>query len=441
MKNPLLSSKLLLLLIPFFFTGCYTQFQTYDRYDLNEDDSRGFYSWDGPENARSGEYDEEEYAGDPSSVSDYEDEAYIDPELKLEMMEIYYQDYETKQWYEDHYAQNLYWKGYYAGYEDAIFMGYSYNYLFNLPYSYRWYNWYYGYRTPFGYNSYRYYPRFYGSYWYNDSYYYEFGIWGAFDFYYDPYWGHPYYNYHYAYNAHYRNNKYRNADVQLTGPRSSGLTRNNDSRIRDNRGFKTGNTGLRSRGGERNTSYGSGNTRSRLRDTQTKSIGRGSSSGVSRTRGTSVGKKRTGTTVRSRGSSTGTSKGKGSSSKKRDRGNQQSVSNVGNNVHRVTTGSTGETFTIPSRKIKIPAVYNTQDRSSKVNYLDRFRNNSERLRSSRSSSINYRNESGSTFRTKTSRSGSSQINRSSTVKSRPSAGTRQSKSKSTSSSKKRSRDN
>ena len=379
-------TRLLLLFIPLLFTGCYTQFQTYDRYPLENDRYAGYYSWDRFEDANGEE---------SSAYYNQGDEEYLDEQLSLEEDDIFYKDYETEQWYKENYANKLYWSGYEEGFDDGYEKGYTdavddYYFYGYKPWAYS--SWYRNHYAP-------YYSRgFHNSYWvgfgFGHGYYsYPYYGWGG---YYD-YWGwyYPHSTTIFVYNDYHKAKKYRrNADLYRKGPRGSGIYGNSgDYRTRSGRGIDS-----RSRGSGITRSRGT-NSGSRVRGSST---GRGSSVGKStgsRSRGSSVGKSRSGSgNSRSRGSgssvgrSKGSSKGSGSNSgKSRKRGNNDSGLSTTSvrdiNIPDVTT----RTYTIPARRGNT-----TFRRSSTFSVSDIFKRSSSRSSSSSNSNFFDRIRSNST---------------------------------------------
>lgn len=445
MKTSAIKSRLFLFVIPFLFTGCYTQFQTYDQFPLEGDRYSEYYSWDGFEKGR--ETQNQQNHNQPSqqnngSINNGEEE-YIDDELQMEMNDIYYIDYETKRWYEEHYANKLFWEGYREGYADGFYDGYNGYYPISARYSINRHRYLFGYTGAFDYYGFYHYPYYASSFWfylglapYNSFYMGYSGYYGYNPYYYDSYWGHPYYsfyNYGYAYNYYYRTIKYsRNTDLYRKGPRNSGLTNYTGSRTRSdvNSVNRRNNSSVRTRG---TTDL----TRSRSNTNSTRV--RGTTSTTNITRNTS----RTGNSVtRTRGtSSTITRKGSGSSSSTRSRGSD-SYLNRATNIKTSTIGSDGRTFTIPSRRV---TTINNRSRSNsgRVSVGDYFKNiqrsNSNRnYRSSSSRNSGYTNPRSSNVsgsNSRSSRSRPTSVSRSSSSSSSKSS----SRSSGSSSSSKRSR--
>lgn len=442
MKLSNASNRFFLLVLPFLLTGCYTQFQTTDRFALEKERYSDYYGSEGYVDRN------DNRAGQEVSYQT-EEERYLEQEYALEESGIYYKDYEAEQWYKDNYADKYYWKGYDDGFDDGYYKGYRNAYRDSYVYGY----------TPWAYNSW----------WYrHHTYMHRSHVWlgsAGFGFYYGapsyayyhyPYyngWGHhwnyPYYNNVYVYNNYTRSKKYRrDADLYRKGPRSSGLVNRSDARSRTN--YKGSRTGVRSRGVNNNSvrSRSTGNT-SRVRGSG-RSVGRSSSGTVnkgSRSRGSSVGKGRTnsgGSKSRGSGSSVGKSRSSGGSSgsgKTRSRGNGSNISS--SSTSSVDTGSlnTRRTYTIPKRRVNV----NNRTTTKRSNFgsffkkIDSQRSSrySERAASSIGKRINGIKKSRSSASSKVSR-GTKSVTRSSTVTRSKSSST---KSRSSSSSKKRSRGN
>lgn len=455
MKSSNISNRFFFLVLPFLLTGCYTQFQTTDRFALEKDRYSDYYKWDGYEEGKASKNG----AGQETSYQT-EEERYLEEEYALEESGIYYKDYETEQWYKDHYVDQYYWKGYDDGFDDGYYKGYRNAYRDSYVYGY----------TPWEFNSWwyrhhRYMHRhnvwlgldfgapFYahvGSYWY-DYYppYYSYGYsypyysgWGY-------HWNYPYYNNVYVYNNYTRSQKYsRDADLYRKGPRSSGLVNRSDARSRSN--YKGNRTGVRTRG------VNTGSIRSRSTGNNTRvrgsgsSVGRSSSGTVnrgSRSRGSSVGKGRTnsgGSKSRGSGSSVGKSRSSGGSSSSgntRSRGNGSNISS--SSSLSVSTGSLNKerSYTIPTRRVNV----NNRTTAKKSTFNDFFKlgdsQNSSRFSSRAHLNISKRvsgsNSSRSVFNSRKN-SGTKSVTRSSTVTRSKSSST---KSRSSSSSKKRSRGN
>ena len=445
MKYSKATNLFFLLFLPFLFTGCYTQFQTFDQYPLEDDRYSGYYSWDGFEESNATDQNE-------SGTAYYNNgnEDYLDEQLALEEDGIYYVDYETARWYKEHYMNKMFWEGYSAGYDDGYYDGVAY-YPYSARFSFNRHRYAYGYTGAYNYFDFYHYPRYRTSIWFSYGgfshpafYTGYFGHWGYYGPYYDGYWGHPYYTYVHVYNNYHRSNKYRRrADLYYKGPRGSGFANGSDYRTRSGSGLtRTRNSGLtRSRGV---------NTGVRVRSTGS-STNRGSSVGRSsgtRSRGSSVGKSRSGSkdNGRSRGSSVGRdrgSKSNGSSgSRSRSRGNNESSLST-TSVRTIDISDfNGRSYTIPPRKVRTSGYNRTSSRSafrSFGNFLNRtiLSPSSSGVNSrSRISTGNNRSSSRSSFSNRSSRKSSgSKVTRSSS--SSRSSGTRSRGS--SSSSKKRSR--
>lgn len=364
MKFRRLYSSLLLLLVPFLFTGCYTQFQTFAQYPAED---RHYSSWDDGE-----EYKEQSLDNDRLTEAEA-----LERELALEEMGIYFQDYETKRWYEEHYANKLFWEGYVTGYEDGYFDGWAN--LGYFPYSARYsinrHRYLPGYTGAFEYYNFYHFSGhgFYASYWFNYPGYYYNGFYAAhyapFGYYdFNYYWGRPYNRYYSSYSNYLWNKKYnRDASLYRKGPRNSGLVNRGEYRTRGDNGLNRSNKGGDIRTRNTGVTRTRGINTSRVRGTKGSSVGRGSSGNVGRSRGSSsVGKSRSsGSSTRSRsnGSSVGKRSSDGNSGKSRARGgNDKYSSNFGQTSVRDINISDfrSRTYTIPARKIARPEVRSTR---------------------------------------------------------------------------------
>lgn len=445
MKSSNISNRFFLLVLPFLLTGCYTQFQTTDRFALEKDRYSDYYG--------SEDYVDrnDNRAGQEASYQT-EEERDLEEEYILEELGIYYKDYETEQWYKDHYADRYYWKGYDDGFDDGYYKGYRNAYRDSYVFGY----------TPWEFNSWWYRHNVWlgfhfngpsymniGSYWYAHypSYYgyYSYPFYSGWGY----HWNYPYYNNVYVYNYYTRSQKYRrDADLYRKGPRSSGLVNRSDVRSRSN--YKGNRTDIRTRG------INTGSVRSRSTGNNTRvrgsgrSVGRTSSGTVNtgtRTRGSSVGKGRTnsgGSKSRGSGSSVGKSRSSGgnsSSGNTRSRGNGSNFSSSSTTSVEISSLNTKRTYSIPDRRVNVNNRTTTK-RSTfgsffKLNDSQRSSRFSARTTSSfgesRNGIKNIRPTSSSKIR-----SGTKSITRSSTVTRSKSSST---KSRSSSSSKKRSRGN
>lgn len=430
MKYSKATNRFFLLLLPFLFTGCYTQFQTFDQYPLENDRYSDYYSWSGFEKGASADADD-------SGTSYYNngDEEYLDEQLALEEDGIYYIDYETEQWYKSHFADKMFWKGYSAGYSDGLYDG-SYYYPYNSWFSYNRYG--YGYGYGYGFNDYYYYPRYGSSIWigfggFHHPRFYAgyFGNWGYYGPYYDGYWGYPYYSYVRVYNNYHRSNKYRrSADLYYKGPRGSGLASGREYRSRSGNGItRTRNSGVtRSRGT---------NNGVRVRSTGS-STRRGSSvvrSNGTRTRGSSVGKSRSGSKnnggSRGSGSSVGRdrgSKGSGSSGTRSRSRKNDSASLSRTQIRTIDISDFGgRSYTIPKSKVHTNGLNRSSSRSalsSFGNLLNRsiFKSTSSSFDFNSRSRINTSSSKGNYSRSTSRKSSGTKVTRSSS--SSRSSGTR-----------------
>ena len=407
-------SGLSLILSAFLLTGCYTQLQSMDYTDRAS--KRGihndYYSWNSDR-----EVAKQSTSAPTSGQSVTASEEVEDPSMEVEVGEIHYKDYETAQWYEDNYADRIYWDGYddgfEDGYEEGIEDGYEIahddfwsRYYYNVPLRtlhfrnhYRWgvgfglYN----HSWSFGFNNY-----------YNDYYWagFRYPHWG-YDPFWDPYyyggWGYrhsPYRNYIVVYNDYHQSINRSRSGKHINGPRSTGLI---------SRGNGTNSPVTRSRALPGNNDIKSKNT-GRTRTFGITTVGRTRSSGTTGTRYTG---RTNSTTSRSTGTTVGRSRTKESSS----------------------TVKTGRT-----RSQNVGRTSGSNTRSSGVTNRSRSTNNSSSVRSN---STNRTRSSG--VRTSSSRSGgnnrsvrsSTGSNRSSSVRS--SSGSSRSRSTGSSSTKRKTR--
>ncbi len=445
-----LTNRALLLILPFLFTGCYTQFQTFDDFPVKEDRYSDYYAWEGFEEGKASEEPQDyQQKNNPPSVTDYnykedydEEEAYRDEELALEEQGIFYKDYEAERWYRENYVNKMYWEGYDVGYVDGFYEGDMPYYPYSARYRFTRYRFLPGYTGAFEYFQFYHYPRMGWATWVGvpyTSYFFGFSNLASFSnpysygFYYGNYWGapfyfyNPYYSYNYAYNSYYKSKKYRrNADIYRKGPRNSGLrtrgeyrTRNGDNSI--NRKRTTGVTRSRSTGTDQRVRTSSSRGRSgsgtvkrnssRTRGSKVKSSGksrsRGSGSSVGRTRSgnnnsrgssSSVGKSRSGNNSNSRGSSSsvGRSRSGNNSSKGSSRSRSRDYSSLsrlpGTSVRTINVSDfDGRTYSIPSRKVG-SKVNRTKSRSSSGfgSFLNRsFKNISTPLPNNANSRSSY----------------------------------------------------
>jgi hypothetical protein len=416
----------LLFILPFLITGCYTQFQTYDQFPVEDYTYSSNYSWDEYEGAATKSTQQENTIPDNT---DPESDA-LERELALQEMGIYYQDFETKEWYKDYYAYKLYWQGYDQGYGDGFadgwmgtgnashYFGYRFNrFRYHIP-SYYWRfghpSFYFGGMFAFGSFDH---PAFYAGYY--AGYHSNWGYYGP--HYYSGYWGNPYYNYTSYYNAYHWSKRYsRTADLYKKGPRNSGMSFHLDSRSRGDGALNRGNQNRIDNGRNGVTRSRSVNTGTRMRGSS------GSNGSVGRNRGASVDRSR-GNTINSRSRGSNSSVGKrssnGDSGKSRSRGNDSYQSNFGQTSVRDINISDlrSRTYSIPPRKVK----YREAPKRA-VNMNDLFRslgidrsnyntnNRSDSPFNSRFNNSNNRSSNSRSIRTNTSRSSSrSTITRSS----------------------------
>ncbi|MTI89370.1 MAG: hypothetical protein FH748_15545 [Balneolaceae bacterium] len=354
-----------LLLILFFFTGCYTQFQSTNQFPL-DDRYSDYYAWDGFEEG-------EEYTDGYASESYNKEVNSIMAQRELEESGVYYKDYETEQWYSQNYVDQTYWEGYddgyYDGYDDAIleYDHYRNRYYYspqvyiypdqltyNLHGPYNWRHRLWAYRSMGGFFHFN--GMYVGAYFCNSiGYgYYGFGRWRALQGYYShqAYWNGFYDGGIYAYNDYYKYvpvSKRSNAELYKKSYNGGELyTR---TRGNSNSGTRVRNSGNSTR------------TRSRSITSSGRSRTAGSTSGT-RVRSSSSKRSSSGSSVgRSRGSSSSSSRGnrKSGNQSKRSGNNDQglssskyrSYSSTGSSVNRRNTEnrvSTKRTYTIPSKR-------------------------------------------------------------------------------------------
>ncbi|HET8866037.1 MAG TPA: hypothetical protein VFM80_10105, partial [Gracilimonas sp.] len=82
MKSPNVLNRSFLLLVPFLFAGCYTQFQTSDRFPLEDDRYEGYYAWDGFEDSR--DAPAQRQTTENSAYYYDQEEEYLDDQYALE---------------------------------------------------------------------------------------------------------------------------------------------------------------------------------------------------------------------------------------------------------------------------------------------------------------------------------------------------------------------
>ena len=286
MKDLIILPNIILITFSFILSGCYTQLQSLD---YSKPTYRN-HSWDSYPNSNS----PEDLIVSNAHDSTYNDEEYVTEE-DLQENGIFYKNYEIADWYEDNYADKIYWEGYNDGFEEGYSDGYSDaiddywdDHFYSLRYTRYKYNrigWHFGWRSylAFSYNPY-YYNDFYwngyyaGGYWIGFSY----PIWGGYDPYY--YGGCGYHRYSYnrnlvvIYNDYHRVDRSRN-NRYYNEPRSTGLisrgngqnnevinrSRNTDRSIQsNNNGRNRNNTVItrRSRSNSETTVRNTGRTRS-----------------------------------------------------------------------------------------------------------------------------------------------------------------------------------
>lgn len=430
MKAPTLFNRLSLLVIPFLFSGCYTQFQAYDRTSSEQDRYSDYYAWDGFEDGRENPDAVRSYAYDEYSESQarkaYSAGYYDDDYAELEEAGIYYKDYETEKWYKENYANNVYWEGYEDGYGNGYEDGFDGGYE-RAAQKYASRSYFYGYK-PWAYNSWylnshRFHRHFiwgagfglhfggysglwasnwpydmYSSsgYWYYDNFgylrYNYYPYYSSFGYGYAGFYGNPYYNTLVIYNDYNRTNRYRrSAELYRKGPRNSGLVNRDSYRSRSKSDYtpRTRGSSVRSRGINSSTrvrstgrsgSVGrsSGNvTRSRGTSGSGSSRSRGSGNNINRSRsgdagsGASVGRSRTNNrsgsgVTRSRTSSDN------SSSRSRGAGNLSS-SNSRNDIERSSASRISRSiYSVPVKRVETNRRVNTS-RSSFLNNRSSFR--------------------------------------------------------------------
>ena len=226
MKNLIILPYIVLITLSFFLSGCYTQLRSLDH-------SKPTYrntSWNSYPKSNSSKDLTVSNANDSSSG----DDEYVTDE-SIQENGIFYKDYEIADWYENNYADKIYWDGYNdgfdEGYNDAI-SDYWDDHFYSLRcsrYRYNRIGWHFGWRSylAFSYNPYHFNDLYWNGY-YSAGYWvgFRYPIWGYDDPYYYGGWG--YYGNSYRrnlvviYNDHHRVNRTRN-DQYYNGPRSTGL--------------------------------------------------------------------------------------------------------------------------------------------------------------------------------------------------------------------------
>lgn len=355
-----------LIITSLFLTGCYTQFQTIERFPIS-DKYENYYIWD--------DYEAKKYAAakNPEEVEQYVEELH-----ELEEAEIYFKSFEAERWYRENLAHKIYWSGfdygYDQGYEQAMYDQYAYLNSWYRPNVFSYY-----YHRPFFNRGYLMSLSMFGPHYAFNSFYFDPWFYG-YDIY--PYYGYPYYGgwgysvyapYVVIYNDYNRNTNYRrNAEIYRKGPRQNGLTNsrsgntynNGKSTYRTRSSSTIGKTGrsTSTRSGAVTRSGGSSST-GKGTVGRTRSTGRSGSSG-------NVGKSSSGSgtgrsTGRSSGGSVGKSRSSSGSSGSRSTGRSSTRSGNGNLSE---DGSRSyyqqpvqipvynrKTYTIPSTTIKAPA--------------------------------------------------------------------------------------
>ena len=121
MKRSNTLSLSLLITISMFFTGCYTQFSSIDRYSDSNRNSK-YYSWNDEELSEAGYYwDDEEQTAKPYS---YSSQTLEEENVLAEESGLYYKDYDAEKWYQDNNFEGVYWDGYDEGFDDGYEEGY-----------------------------------------------------------------------------------------------------------------------------------------------------------------------------------------------------------------------------------------------------------------------------------------------------------------------------
>lgn len=336
-----LKTIIVVLLLTFGLSGCYTQLQYAQESERVEDqESVEEYSWDGEENAypNEGAYEDQ--------TSGHYQEDYIP---------IYYKDYETENYWSNCYCNPYsYRSGYLDGYGDGAYYGRSYGpplvsiglgfgtfgprfgfrSWYHTPswyYSGRfWSNYYYGPASPFRYYGF-YDPFFYDSFYFYNPYWFGYG----------PYYA-GYYGYGYGYGGYhgpgygyYRYGRNYEPDRRRGLRSGSGASRVDTDRRTRSRGSaridntartRSNNTAVRTRSGS--TVRNSGTSPTRSRGTVDRTRSRSGSSGTGRV---------TPTRTRNSGGdgSVGQSRAGSRSSGSRSRGNN-SISQDSDNGERIS---------------------------------------------------------------------------------------------------------
>src|SRR5690554_3238085 len=108
MKFTKFTTHISLIITSLFLTGCYTQFQTFDRFPVSDRYS-DYYIWDDYNS-----YEAKKYA---AAESPEEVEQYVEELHELEEAEIYFKSFEAERWYRENLAHKIYWSGFDAGYD------------------------------------------------------------------------------------------------------------------------------------------------------------------------------------------------------------------------------------------------------------------------------------------------------------------------------------
>lgn len=402
-----------------FLTGCYTQLQNLDYSEPRRGIHADYYTWEDSPSTRkvSDNYttsDTERVEASAATRAPEKDYTNVQEEDSLAnspAIDVYYKDYETEQWYDDHYVNEMYWKGYDDGFADGYDEAYDDFwwetrgfYSLRRPhyrnFRYQWMG-YYGYQWGFGFN------------YHHDMYWagFRYPHWNYIDPWYDSFWGWGYYHSPYraivvVYNDYYRFNDNKRASRHLNGPRSTGL-------------ISRGN-GITGTPRDRRTSDITTNRITTKRRGTTDLLGR---TGRTQTGSSTIRTPRSGNTSTGRYTGrTGTSRSGSSGTIGRSRSNEPSVStprsrNSGSSVKRSgSSRSRGSGVTNRSRSTSNSGTVrsNSGSRSRSAGTV----RSTNRSGSSRSSSAVRSNSgsrsSGSAVRGSSSRSGSSSSVRSST---------------------------
>ncbi len=198
MKVQIKTQNILLLIISISLFGCYTQLQGLDYISpSSQKEIKEHKTWKkSNKKLRNSDYEKSGKLG-------YNDKKYDVVEDDLYADGVYYKDYETAKWYEENYAEKIYWEGYDDGFDDGIDYGYDaahddfwHGYHINRHFSGMSYRNHARWRLSFGFTTHYWifgYHFNHNNFWISSRY----PIWG-----FDPFWNYDYYNSYYSFYNH-----------------------------------------------------------------------------------------------------------------------------------------------------------------------------------------------------------------------------------------------